>query len=76
MDGMMGMGWWMALWGLLGLALLVLAVLGAIWLARTLTSKPAEPQEDRAEQEVRQLYAAGRIDRDEYLRRLDDLRLR
>jgi putative membrane protein len=74
MDGMMGMGWWMALWGLLGLALLVLAVLGAIWLARALTNKAAEPQEDRAEQEVRQLYAAGQIDRDEYLRRLEDLR--
>lgn len=76
MDGMMGMGWWMALWGLIGLALLVLVVLGAVWLARAVASRSAEPQQDRAEQEVRQLYAAGHIDRDEYLRRIEDLRLR
>lgn len=74
MDGMMGMGWWMVLWGLVGLAVLVLAVLGAVWLARNVTGKPNPPEVDRAEQEVRQLYAAGHIDRDEYLRRLDDLR--
>lgn len=76
MDGMMGMGWWMALWGLVGLAVLVLAVLGAVWLARALRSKPTSLEGDRAEQEVRQLYAAGHIDREEYQRRLGDLRHR
>ncbi len=74
MDGMMGMGWWMVLWGLVGLAVLALAVLGAIWLARNLGGKQDRPQIDSAKQEVRQLYAAGHIDREEYLRRLDDLR--
>ncbi|MFD6795532.1 MULTISPECIES: SHOCT domain-containing protein [Prauserella salsuginis group] len=76
MDGMMGMGWWMALWGIVGLAVLVLVVLGAVWLARNLGDGRDRSRVDGAEQEVRQLYAAGQIDRDEYLRRLDDLRNR
>lgn len=76
MDGMMGMGWWMALWGVVGLAVLVLAVLGAVWLIRELGSKQRQPGTDGAESEVRQLYAAGHIDREEYQRRLDDLRRR
>lgn len=78
MDGMMGMGWWMALWGIVGLVVLALAVLGVVWLARGLPGKPGKSESagDRAEEEVRQLYAAGHIDREEYLRRLDDLRRR
>ncbi|SFQ69592.1 putative membrane protein [Amycolatopsis arida] len=73
MDGMMGMGWWMLLWGLVGLAVLTLAVLGIVWLVRSLTNRPAAPLEDPARAELRRRYAAGQLDRDEYLRRLDDL---
>jgi len=35
-DMMNGMGWWMVVWGLVGLALLILAVLCIAWLVRSL----------------------------------------
>lgn len=78
MDGMMGMGWWMLLWGFLALAVLVLAVVGTVWLVRSLTGRPSQPasKDEPAVSELRQRYAAGHIDREEYLRQLDDLRQR
>lgn len=74
MDGTAGMGMWMLLWGLLSLALLVLAVLGIVWLVRNLSSAPRGGDgADPAEQELRRRYAAGQIDREEYQQRLGDL---
>jgi putative membrane protein len=74
MDGMMDgmMGGWMLLWVLIGVALLVLAVLAAIWLARRLS--PGQRDETPGHQELlRRRYAAGEIDREEYLRMQRDL---
>ncbi|MPY80302.1 MAG: SHOCT domain-containing protein [Actinophytocola sp.] len=78
MDGMMGMGWMMVLWVLIGLAVLALLILGIIWLVRSLTDRSSDaPQiEDPAQRELRRHYAAGEIDQDEYQQRLDDLRRR
>ena len=74
MDMNMGgfMAGWMALWGLLAVALLVLAVVGTVWLVRNLTADKA-PAARPWEDELRRGYAAGEIDREEYLRRKQDL---
>ena len=75
MDGgmMMGMmGGWMLLWALVGLALLVVAVFAAIWLVKH--RSPAGPGVDPGPDEVlRRRYAAGEIDREDYLRMQRDL---
>lgn len=68
MDSMYGMGWGMALWGLIGLAVLALAVLGVVWLARSL-SGPGRTAEDPAERELRRRLAAGEIGGEEYRER-------
>ncbi|MBA8824115.1 putative membrane protein [Saccharopolyspora lacisalsi] len=73
MDGMGGMGVGMLLWGLIGLALLVLIIVAIVWLVRHLLTG-AESRADRAEQELRRRYAAGEIDADEYRWRRNDLR--
>ena len=72
-GGMMGMmGGWMLLWALVGIALLVVAVLAAIWLVKHRT--PARPDAaTSAEELLRRRYAAGEIDREEYLRMQGDL---
>lgn len=70
-----GMGLWMLLWALVGLAVLVLAVVGVVWLVRrTDTPRPA-PAIDREtpEELLRRRYATGEIDEDEYLRRRSGL---
>lgn len=76
-GGMMGgMGWWMALWGLLGLALLILAVVGAVWLVRNMSgskrSSGPGPGESAADALERR-YARGEIDREEFVRAREDL---
>jgi putative membrane protein len=74
MDMQMGgfMAGWMVLWGLLAVALLILAVVGTVWLVKNLTSdKPRAGQP--WDEELRRRYAAGEIDRDEFLRRQQDL---
>lgn len=70
MDGMAGMGWWMLLWSLIGLAVLAAAVVGVVWLVRSVSGSRPEP----AEQELRRRYAAGEIDADEFRRRQAELR--
>lgn len=75
MDGgmMMGMmGGWMLLWALVGLALLVVAVLAAVWLVkhRSPAGGGAVPG---SEEVLRRRYAAGEIDREDYLRMQRDL---
>lgn len=71
-----GMGVWMALSGLIGLALLVALILVIIWLVRSLlTSGDRDrPHQDEAEAILRRRYAAGEIDEDEHQRRRDALR--
>jgi putative membrane protein len=70
-HGMMGwMAGWMALWGLLALALVVLAVVATVWLVKHLSGSGRSS----AEQALERRYAAGDIDREEFLRRREDLR--
>ncbi|MGW8437909.1 SHOCT domain-containing protein [Nocardiopsis sp. NPDC055879] len=74
MDGMgMGMMPWMLLWGLVGVALLVLIVVGIIWLIRQLASGTSgssarEVPLTPARQELDRRYAAGEIGREDYQR--------
>jgi putative membrane protein len=74
-GGMMGGFVWF--WAILWVVVLALLVVGAIWLARTLTRPstppggPAAPSPARAELDLR--YARGELDRDEYLQRRADL---
>lgn len=70
MDGMAGMGIWMLIWGLLGLALIALVVVGVVWLVRSMSSS----RPNAAEQELRRRYAAGQIDAEEFRRREEELR--
>lgn len=74
-GGVMGaMGLWMALWVLLGLAVLVLAVLGIIWLVhRTGDSANGAAARGTADELLRRRYATGEIDEEEYRRRRDGL---
>ncbi|WP_324276991.1 hypothetical protein [Blastococcus brunescens] len=81
-GGMMGMGGWMLLWALVGIALLVVAVLAAIWLVKhrsparpdAIPTAPGKRDEVASAQELlRRRYAAGEIDREEYLRVQRDL---
>lgn len=75
MDHMGGMMAWMLLWGLIGLALLILIIVAIIWLIRHMRTDPAT-RPDPAEEELRRRYAAGDIDNEEYQRRKSALRER
>lgn len=71
MDGMGGsMGGWIALWGLLVLALIVLAVVATVWLVKHLSSGGRGSDDQRL---LERRYAAGNIDREEFMQRRDDL---
>jgi putative membrane protein len=74
MDMQMGgaMAGWMVLWALLAVALLVLAVVGTVWLVKSLTADKASGRRSW-EEELQRRYAAGEIDREDYLRRKQDL---
>ena len=69
MDGMGGMMLWMLIWGLVGLALLVLMVVGIVWLVRRGNGTNGLPRPDSPEETLRRRYAAGELDDDDYLRR-------
>lgn len=71
-DHMMSgwMGSWMILWALLALALLVLAVVATVWLVKQLTGGGSDSEQ---RQILERRYAAGAIDREEFLQRRDDL---
>jgi putative membrane protein len=79
-GGMGGDGWNMMgggflwFWAIFWVVVLALLVVGAIWLARTLTrppSPPSGPGSARAELDLR--YARGELDREDYLQRRADL---
>ncbi len=71
MDGMMGgMALWMLLWGLVAVAILVLATVGVVWLVRNpATARREGVREETPEDVLRRRYAAGEIDEDDFLRR-------
>jgi len=64
------MGWWMVLWWAFGLAVLVLFV----WMVGRVAGGFPGRGDDTPEQILKRRYARGEIDREEYQRRLDDLR--
>ena len=64
------MGFWMALWSIGGFAILLLFV----WLVTRSAASPPARTEEAPEQILKRRYARGDIDRDEYERRLADLR--
>ena len=81
-GGMPGMtGGWMLLWASVGVAFLVVAGIAVIWPLKP--GSLAEPDgapgalsqrsEDPSAQELRRRYAAGGIDREEYLWMQSDL---
>ncbi len=72
MEHMGGMIIGMLLWGLIGLALLVLIVVAIVWLIRQMLTGPGS-RPDPAEEELRRRYAAGELDDEEYHRRRGEL---
>ncbi len=62
--------WFMGFHGILWILLLVLIVFALIHLVR---GPRREPERDPAVSALAEEYARGRIDRDEYLRRREDL---
>jgi putative membrane protein len=59
----------MLIWGLVGLAVLVLTVIGIVWLARRSGASQQLADQDSPEGILRRRCAAGELDEDEYLRR-------
>lgn len=75
-GGMGGMGLWAVLWGLFALVLLILAVVGIVWLLRTMGEARQASTRSREEAPLTELerrYARGEVDREEFLRRREDL---
>ena len=69
-SGMGWMGFWMAFWGIGGLAILLLLV----WVVARAAAGPAARIEDTPKQILKRRYARGEINREEYDGRLADLR--
>lgn len=69
MGWMGGMMLWMLIWGLVGLALLALMVVGIVWLVRGGNGTKRLPPPESPEEILRRRYAAGELDEDDYLRR-------
>jgi putative membrane protein len=64
------MGWWMVLWWVVAIVVLVLVV-------RLVTGSlggPGTRADESPEQILKRRYAKGEIEREEYQRRLEDLR--
>lgn len=70
MGSMSSMGWWMVLWWVGGLVVLVLLVRLMVGVAGGFSSR----RDETPEQILKRRYAKGEIARDEYQRRLEDLR--
>lgn len=72
-GGMMGMGLGILVWFVVGLALIVLAVLGSIWLVRNMShsARRSTPLD-----ELERRYASGELDHEEFMRRREDLSTR
>ncbi|SDW94454.1 putative membrane protein [Alicyclobacillus hesperidum] len=75
MMSMMGFGFMSAYW-LLSVLMLLAAIVLVIWSIfriRTSSGHSSDEPYDRAIQVLRERYARGEIDREEYLQRLEDL---
>jgi putative membrane protein len=64
------MGWWMVFWWVAGIVILVLVVR----LVAGSLGSPAPRGDETPEQILKRRYAKGEIEREEYQRRLEDLR--
>lgn len=64
------MGFWMALWWTLGLAIFV----SLVWLVTRAAAGPSARIEETPEQILKRRYASGEIDHEEYERRLINVR--
>lgn len=71
-DGMMGNDGWMMMWMLVWF-LVVIAVLAVAVFAIVRWTRPRNESMDEAHQLLRRRFAAGEIDKDEYLSRQGDL---
>lgn len=70
-DMMSGwVGSWLALWAVLALALIVLAVVATVWLVKHLSGSGSGSDDRRI---LERRYASGDIDREEFQQRRDDL---
>lgn len=70
MDGMGGMMMWMLLWGVVGLVLIALAVVGVVAMVRRSDrERDRTPAVDSPDEVLKRRYAAGEIGEDEYLSR-------
>jgi putative membrane protein len=64
------MGLWMIVWPIVGLVLLLVLLRGVLGVGRGATTEGTEPPE----QILKRRYAKGEIEREEYQKRLQDLR--
>lgn len=64
------MGWWMGLWMLFWLGVLILLV----WIVAHAAGSQGWRTDETPEQILKRRYARGEIEREEYERRLTDLR--
>jgi putative membrane protein len=64
------MGWWMVLWWAFGLALVVLLV----WAIARVAGGSMPRADESPEAILKRRYARGELEREEYQRRLEDLR--
>jgi putative membrane protein len=64
------MGWWMVLWWVVAIVVLVLVVR----LVAGSLGGPGTRADETPEQILKRRYAKGEIEREEYQRRLEDLR--
>ena len=63
------MTFWMLIWSFLGLALLVLPIVGTVWLiGRPTNQSDPNPAVDSPQEILRRRFAPGEIDEDKYLR--------
>lgn len=73
--GMGGMMLAMAIWAMVGLAVVALLVVGTVKLVRRRGDRAVTaPRADSPEEILRRRYAAGELDEDEYFRRSSGLR--
>lgn len=64
------MGWWMVLWWIAGIVVLIVLVKLVVGASGGFSSRG----DDTPEQILKRRYAKGEIDREDYQRRLEDLR--
>lgn len=75
MHSWYGHGGWMWGMGLFWILVLALVIAAVVWLVRSSSGVGRPSSRDTSAEEIlRQRYARGEIDEDEYRRRLDEMR--